>query len=324
MFVKRKAAITLVLVAVPLLALSACGGAAGEPVEEAGSELADTAGGEVPAPDVEPPDPFTDIEMFMAYLESLLQDPNRDAQELMGTMGESFMIGGWQAEAMELTPDAAIAELLDLHLSSEGGVQGFTFPNWEEYLDADMEAMFPNAAQVVLCEGWGYYGDAEAIILIEMGPDDRYYWAGAVVVEGGFNPEPDPFTDIEEFMAYLESLLQDPNRDAQELMGTMGESFMIGGWQAGAMEYTPSEAIAELLDLHLSSEGGVRGFAYPDWEAYLGTDVEAMFPDAAQVILCEGWGYYGDAQSIIIIELGPDGRYYWSGVVVAEGGFAAG
>lgn len=312
MLAKSKVWLVVVVILTTLPALSACSDVPVEP-QEAAPELADS-GGVMPPTFIQ-----TEIGIFSEYLTNLFQDPNRINQELIDVMSDPFMIGGWQAGASTMSPTEAMGELMTTHLSTEGGVRDcYDTVEWEALLGTDVETMFPEAANLLLCEGWGFYGDDEAIIIIEQGSDDLYYWAGIVAAAGGFPP---PTADLEYLTTYLIGLLQDPGRDQAQLEGALLDPFTFVGFGPESQMMSPSDAMGELYEWHLSTEGGVSQCDYPiDREVILLSPVGAMIPEARRYVHCMGWGFYGDTEALLTIDQGSDGLYYWSSVSVLEGG----
>jgi hypothetical protein len=209
-----------------------------------------------------------------------------------------------------------MVELYAFHLSTEGGVSSCTYPIDQATLRATtIGAMIPEALRLVHCEGWGVYGDTEAILTIDQDVGGLYYWSGVGVLEGGL---PVPSVDLENFTTYLIGLLLDPNRDQAQLEGTLLDPFGFGAMDSELQFMSPADAMVELYEWHLSTEGGVAECVPGEEVEFQDLPLGGMVPEASRLVFCRGWGTYGDTQAVLTIDQGADGLYYWSSVSVIE------
>ncbi|NIW45666.1 MAG: hypothetical protein GWN30_13230 [Gammaproteobacteria bacterium] len=117
---------------------------------------------------------------------------SRNTQPLPGYMGDTFKIGYWQSEGVDLTKDQAMAELKNNHIPPNTGDMTFTtertqFPS---LFGMPPEQIFPpdaNIAEVVYSEGWGQNGQGAALLYFAENSVGDYYFYGMVIAQQHFD-----------------------------------------------------------------------------------------------------------------------------------------
>jgi len=132
-------------------------------------------------------------------------------------------------------------------------------------------------------------------------------------------------TNVEDFSAKLILTLLERNYSQLEQM--MGDPFIIAAWQSAGAAYPRASAITQLRDNVLSDQARLAFTTSTDFSALLGgTDPLAIWgPDvnAQKAIHMTGLGQQGTDEAILIIAQRGDGTFYWHGLILAAGGFAA-
>jgi hypothetical protein len=115
---------------------------------------------------------------------------NRDYGLLQSLMGDTFTIGYWESEGVELSPlDAALE--LEANLLPPQAFVAYTLTGDLKGLLGGLDPLTlfgPNvdAVRAIHSTGWGNDGTAEAILIIAQRPDGSYYWHGIVYAPSGF------------------------------------------------------------------------------------------------------------------------------------------
>jgi hypothetical protein len=114
-----------------------------------------------------------------------------------------------------------------------------------------------------------------------------------------------------------------PPRVYEALAGYMGDSFEIMIWYGNGEQMAPAEAVDALQSIFLPPGNELT---FEDIEAvtpYLGGSPFLLYPQAADFLVARGWGEAGEDEALLYIAQDPEGGYYWSGMLYANGGFAA-
>lgn len=127
--------------------------------------------------------------------------------------------------------------------------------------------------------------------------------------------------------AFVEALVRSLDaHDYDTLRGLMDERLMIGLYRSEGAELDVDDALAQLRETFLASDGPVTAPDDADVSALLdGADPLAFFgPDlpveAAQFVA--GLGPDGQDEGIVFVVRRADGSLYWHGLLVAPGGFS--
>jgi hypothetical protein len=132
-------------------------------------------------------------------------------------------------------------------------------------------------------------------------------------------PNPDPAFGFKQGLL----LALTPPRDYGALADRMGSSFEIMIWYGNGEQMSPGEAIDALQNVFLPPGNEL---VFEDIEAvtpYLGGSPFLLYPQAADFMFARGWGVSGEDEALLYIAQAPDGSFYWSGMLYANGGFAA-
>jgi hypothetical protein len=214
-------------------------------------------------------------------------------------LSDDFTISGWGAGGAT-RPSAQAAEELRTTFLPPAAVMTFTIgTDFEALLGSDPKTMFPNAASLILAEGWGSDGTAQAIIIISQDGNGNHVWSGVVIAEYGFSASGDIT------LAGFESLLMQAvvERDFGQMRLLMGDPFAISGWNAGGSEWSPAEATDRLRTIYYPPAGHYVTFgAQPDLTTLLGQDPMTLFPGAASVLYSAGWGASGSGEAVLVVK----------------------
>jgi hypothetical protein len=172
----------IVVWAVFMLVLSACGSQEADPISEEQTEAA-VAG-----------DSFVGINACLTFyqvaLVEMLSEPVQDYAALQGFMGDTFEVTIWPGSAEQLSPEEAVALLEDTLLPPGSQI---TFPedaDIEALLGVDPYTLYPDAVGFMFSRGWGAEGADEAVLIYNWGADGNHYWRGILLARGGFAPLP--------------------------------------------------------------------------------------------------------------------------------------
>lgn len=117
---------------------------------------------------------------------------SRNTQAGPGYMGETFKMGYWQSEGVEMLIDQAVQEIEMNLLPPNTGEMVFTtdeslFPPLFGMLAETMFGPDANIAEVIYSEGWGANGEGAALLYIAENPNGDYYFYGMVVAQEHFD-----------------------------------------------------------------------------------------------------------------------------------------
>jgi hypothetical protein len=114
-----------------------------------------------------------------------------------------------------------------------------------------------------------------------------------------------------------------PPRNYDALTDYMGDSFEIMIWYGNGEQMAPAEA-ADALQNAFLPPGNTLTFEEADAATpLLGGNPYQLYPFAADFFFTRGWGAAGEDEALLYIAQNPDGSFYWSGMLYANGGFAA-
>jgi hypothetical protein len=200
--------------------------------------------------------------------------------------------------------------------------------------DPDGRYTFPDLDPGTYCASVDPLQEPNTSVLVPGGwtaPDDR----GAVTVElspgtqrmdvnFGWDYQFLPADALAEFEARLIDAVS--KRDAALMAQLMDATFVIAAWRSEGGAYPRQDAVAQLLESHLSGNASSTF----DWERDPTTLIEGADPHAffgpevhiARVLLVTGWGTQGRDEALLFVAQLPDGSYAWYGILTALGGFA--
>ncbi len=144
----------------------------------------------------------------------------------------------------------------------------------------------------------------------------------AVVAEAPAAAAP---VSIQEFKQALTAALTAGPRDYAALGSLMGDPFEIMIWYGNGEQMTPSDAVSALQNTFLPPANVVTyaELTEIDTDALFGGNPFQLYPNAVDFLFSQGWGPSGTDEVLIYIGQGPDGSYYWQGILYANGGFAS-
>lgn len=134
--------------------------------------------------------------------------------------------------------------------------------------------------------------------------------------------QPEAAPTMEHFLQELLDALSAP-RDYEGLTRFMGDSFEILIWYGSGEQMAPSEAVRVLREVFLPPDNVLTYNLDADLATLIGTDPFEFYPQAVGFALSQGWGAGGGDEAILVINQNPDGSFYWSSILLANGGFAA-
>lgn len=130
----------------------------------------------------------------LMYFVCNIQDSFRsgNTQPLGGYMRDTFRIGYWQSEGVELQVDQAMREIEQNHLPPNTGAMVFTTDEalFPPLFGMPVENMFgpeANIAEVIYSEGWGANSEGAALLYIAEDQNGDYYFYGMVIAQGHFD-----------------------------------------------------------------------------------------------------------------------------------------
>ena len=104
----------------------------------------------------------------------------------------------------------------------------------------------------------------------------------------------------------------------------MGQSFGMAFWQSEGLTLTPDQAIQQLQGYIVANTVLVPD-ANKDLNALLGGlnpyTIMNLDPSKSLGLFVSGLGPNGNGEAILYVTQGPDGRYYWYGILLAPTGF---
>jgi uncharacterized protein YraI len=131
--------------------------------------------------------PTHDVAQFKQMLVEALNA--RDYQRLQGWMDQSFMIGYWQSEGTDNTPEAALEQLQRSLLNASSPIVADPNKDLAALLGTDPVVIAgPEAieASPLFTSGWGAEGKDEAILFAAKQPNGDLYWHGLLFAKDGF------------------------------------------------------------------------------------------------------------------------------------------
>jgi hypothetical protein len=151
--------------------------------------------------------------------------------------------------------------------------------------------------------------------------------AGGAAVQSTAEPtagEVPPATDLQAFQTELIGALTATPRDYDALQTFMGDEFEIMIWRGNGEQMSPVVAAQQLKDVFLPPANVLTySLDTEDMTTRMGVDPFEFYRGfAAGFVLTSGWGD-GSDEALLVIAQNPDGQYYWSGILLAWGGFAS-
>jgi uncharacterized protein YraI len=131
--------------------------------------------------------PTRDVSQFKQMLVEALNQ--RDYERLKGWMDQSFLIGYWQSEGTQNTPESAVEQLQRNLLSSSIPVIADPNKDLAALLGTDpVTIVGPEVieASPLFTTGWGPEGRDEAILFAAKQPNGDLYWHGLLFAKDGF------------------------------------------------------------------------------------------------------------------------------------------
>jgi hypothetical protein len=130
--------------------------------------------------------------------------------------------------------------------------------------------------------------------------------------------------DLQTFQTELAGALTATPRDYDALQTFMGDEFEIMIWRGNGEQMSPVVAAQQLEDVFLPPENVLTySLDTADMTTRMGVDPFEFYRGfAAGFVFTSGWGD-GSDEALLVIAQGPDGQYYWSGILLAWGGFAS-
>ena len=112
-------------------------------------------------------------------------------------------------------------------------------------------------------------------------------------------------------------------RNYEEMITLMGDSFEVLIWYGNGEQLVPTEAVNALQTFLLPPENTLS-FEEIDIAALMGIDPHDYYnnPEIVEFMFTRGWGETGTDEALLVIGQKPDGAYYWSGILLANGAFA--
>lgn len=170
---------------------------------EADPELLAEVASTLRIPEFEPPAPIVDDfdcrtvtdENALLWAACNIHDAivSRNTQPLGSWMKDPFIIGYWQSEWTERTPEEAIDEISQSWLPADpSSPMAFTtdqeqFPPLFGIPPENMLAPEIDLAMVIYSEGWGEDGQGAALLFIAEDDAGEYYWYALLVAGGHFD-----------------------------------------------------------------------------------------------------------------------------------------
>jgi hypothetical protein len=132
-----------------------------------------------------------------------------------------------------------------------------------------------------------------------------------------------PATDLQTFQTELAGALTAAPRDYDALQTFMGDEFEIMIWRGNGEQMSPVVAAQQLKEVFLLPENVLTySLDTEDMTTRMGVDPFEFYRGfAAGFVFTSGWGD-GSDEALLVIAQDPDGQYYWSGILLAWGGFA--
>gem|GEM_PF-3498481 len=188
-----KKTLPVVVVALAVLGLAACGRAGARPTATLAPKPAATRPLVPSATPVPPtaPAPATATAQPPATLEALEQAveetiAERDLERMASLMGDPFTIAFWQSEGNGLAPADAARQLSNEYLAANATLV-FDKPATTELTrilkGTDPRTMWGpgvKVASVILSQGWGQDGKSIAFLILAQRADGRFYWHGVL------------------------------------------------------------------------------------------------------------------------------------------------
>ena len=131
--------------------------------------------------------PARDASRFKQMLVDALNA--RDYQRLQGWMNQSFMIGYWQSEGTDNTPEAAVEQLQRSLLNASSPIVADPNKDLTALLGIDPVVIVGQEvieASPLFTSGWGAEGKDEAILFAAKHPNGYLYWHGLLFAKDGF------------------------------------------------------------------------------------------------------------------------------------------
>ena len=292
------------------------------PVEDGAAANSDNAAGDAGAAGAAS---ASDLDAFDMALRSAIS--NRDFAQMNANMNDSFAIGWWQSEWVDLGAAEATTELQNRYLPDGANVT-FEAADLAGLLGGqDPFAMLGpdvNVQRVLFSRGW-MDGQGEAMVYVSQSADGSLTWDALLIAPEGFG---DPTSsggsnDIDSFDTALREAIVARNYDY--LRDNMADPFVFGLWRSEGMALEPVLAAEQMRTNFLPLEGDVS-FDAADLAALLdGQDPFLMFgPDAniQRVLFSRGW-LGGAGEVMVFIGQAQDGTLNWHGMILAPVGFAA-
>ena len=131
-----------------------------------------------------------------------------------------------------------------------------------------------------------------------------------------------PSADVTQFQTDLAAAVTARPPDYSTLERLMGEQFEILTWHGNGEQMTPAEAIVQLRDWLITPTGSVTCSSDRDRiDTALGVDPFEFYRGfASGFVLADGVGD-GSDQALLVVARDATGRLYWSGMLLAWGGF---
>jgi hypothetical protein len=133
-----------------------------------------------------------------------------------------------------------------------------------------------------------------------------------------------PATDLQTFQTELAGALTATPRDYDALQTFMGDEFEVMIWRGNGEQMSPAVAAQQLKEVFLPPENVITySLDTEDMTTRMGVDPFEFYRGfAAGFVFTSGWGD-GSDEALLVIAQKPDGQYYWSGILLAWGGFAS-
>ena len=266
----------------------------------------------------------SEIDAFDMALRSAIS--NRDFAQMNASMNDSFAIGWYQSEWVDLGAAEATTEMQNRYLP-EGANVTFEAADLAGLLGGqDPFAMLgpdTNVQRVMFSRGW-MDGQGEAMVYVSQAADGSFTWDALLIAPEGFGSvDSSGGNDIDGYDNALREAIVSRNYDY--LRDNMVDPFVFGLWRSEGMALEPVLAVEQMRTNFLPMEGDIT-FDAADLAALLdGQDPFMMFgPEAniQRVLFSRGW-LGGAGEVMIFIGQGQDGNFNWHGMILAPAGFAA-
>jgi hypothetical protein len=127
----------------------------------------------------------SDLQVFTSQLQQGLIERNKVTLQSM--MGDSFSLGAWQSEGIQISPGDAVQQILNNYVPL--GAQPVLDLNHPVIARLYPQHPISDAGEELIpvyVAGWGQEGKDEAILFIARRADGSLYWQGVLTAAGGF------------------------------------------------------------------------------------------------------------------------------------------